>query len=203
MNGGIPLAVTAVVAVLALSTVSWLTKDSIKRSEQRWIAASLSDIVPAEMQNEQWVDNGFLFQHKALGSEEALTVYPFIKDNQWQGAAITAIAPDGYTGEIRLLIAIRADHSLLGVRVIKHRETPGLGDDIEHEKSAWITDFDNQSLAKLAKPMWTVKKDGGAFDQFTGATITPRAVVHAVYRVLDWHEHGGLNALKLHFKEQT
>lgn len=93
-------------------------------------------------------------------------------------------APDGYNGDIRLLIGINAAGSILGVRVISHRETPGLGDPIEAEKSDWIHGFKQKSLKTPQSSGWAVKKDGGEFDQFTGATISPRAVVRAVHTTL-------------------
>lgn len=203
MNGGVSLCVAALVTVLSVSFVSWLTKDAVTAGKQRWIEQSLAEIVPSELHDEQMVQRLFNFEHQALGTTKSLPVYPFVKDDVWNGAAITAIAPDGYTGEIKMLIAIRTDHSLLGVRVLEHRETPGLGDDIEREKSNWILQFDNASLVKLAEPLWTVKKNGGAFDQFTGATITPSAVVHTVHRVLAWHQNGGLIELQQRFKEPS
>lgn len=201
MNGGISLSVVALVTVISISFVSWLTEDAVTVGKQRWIEQSLKEIVPSELHDEQMVKKFFNFQHQALGSTTPLPIYPIIKDNVWNGAAITAIAPDGYTGEIKMLIAVRTDHSLLGVRILEHQETPGLGDDIERDKSEWITQFDDASLENITAPLWTVKKYGGAFDQFTGATITPSAVVHTIHRVLTWHRSDGLNELQQHFKD--
>ena len=95
-------------------------------------------------------------------------------------------ASGGYNGDIRLLIGIDTDGRVLGVRVISHRETPGLGDPIELEKSDWILGFNQKSLRQPEPPGWAVKKDGGQFDQFTGATISPRAVVKAVHNTLKY-----------------
>jgi electron transport complex protein RnfG len=103
----------------------------------------------------------------------------------WPVAVVLApVAPDGYNGTIRLLVAIKMDGTLAGVRVIQHRETPGLGDAIEAERSDWILGFDGKSLNDPVQEKWKVKRDGGDFDQFTGATITPRAVVKAVNKAL-------------------
>lgn len=201
MKGGLSLTVTAIVIILGISFVSWLTKDAITIGKQRWIQQSLKEIVPNELHDEQSVQQTFNYQHKALGTTTALPVYPITKDGNWNGAAITAIATDGYTGDIKLLIAIGADNVLLGVRVLEHRETPGLGDDIDRTKSEWITQFDNASLATIASPLWTVKKNGGAFDQFTGATITPSAVVRAVHRVLSWYQKIGNTDLQKRYQE--
>ena len=201
MNGGINLTVIALATVLSISFVSWLTKDRIAQSNQRWIEKSLVELVPAQLHDEQMIQKRFNFQHPALGIDSPLPVYPIVTGDTWNGAAITAIAPNGYTGQIKLLIAIRSDHSLLGVRVLEHRETPGLGDDIERDKSDWITQFDNASFKKYSAPLWAVKKNGGVFDQFTGATVTPSAVVHAVKQVLTWHQDNGLRLLQQRFDE--
>ncbi len=200
MNAGIRLAMVALTIVFIVSVVAWLTSAPIERANEQWIQQSLNEIVPPSLHDEKMITHAFDFQHSALGSVTALRVYPIVKDAKWNGSVVTAIAPDGYTGDIALLIAIHANHSLLGVRVISHKETPGLGDDIEIVKSSWIKDFDNASLTALTKEQWAVRKDGGNFDQFTGATITPRAVVNAVYRVLHWHEAQGLALLQQQFQ---
>ena len=97
---------------------------------------------------------------------------------------ITATAADGYTGKIELLVGIMADGTVSGVRVTKHSETPGLGDAIELHRSQWIKTFDGRSLTSPTESGWALRKDNGAFDQFTGATITPRAVVNEVKNTL-------------------
>ena len=102
---------------------------------------------------------------------------------------LQANAPDGYSGTIGLLIGIMADGTLSGVRVIQHKETPGLGDQIELAKSRWITSFNGKSLTHPTETGWAVKKDQGDFDQFAGATITPRAVVTAVHKALQYFDH--------------
>jgi electron transport complex protein RnfG len=99
---------------------------------------------------------------------------------------LEAVAPDGYSGEIRLLVGIHADGRVAGVRVTAHRETPGLGDYIDPARGPWIRQFDGRSLADPLPDGWRVKKDGGRFDYLAGATITPRAVVKAVRRSLEY-----------------
>ena len=107
-------------------------------------------------------------------------IYLARKDGRINTVIIPAIAPDGYTTQIKILVGIHADGSIAGVRVTEHRETPGLGDKIDLKKSDWVLQFNDKSLADVDEEDWAVKKDGGIFDQFTGATITPRAVVKAV-----------------------
>jgi electron transport complex protein RnfG len=99
-------------------------------------------------------------------------------------AIIEPVAPDGYSGSIRLIVAMTPEGRLLGVRVLEHHETPGLGDAIEERRSAWIRSFEGRGLDDPPLPRWKVRKDGGDFDQLTGATVTPRAVVAAVRNTL-------------------
>ena len=96
------------------------------------------------------------------------------------------VAPDGYSGKIFLIVAIRSNGEVSGVRVVAHHETPGLGDYIERTKSEWITGFDGQSLSSRRDDDWKVKKDGGQFDYMAGATISPRAVIKAVHKALQY-----------------
>ena len=101
--------------------------------------------------------------------------------------AIEAIAPDGYNGEIKLIVGVNNHGEILGVRTLSHQETPGLGDKIDLRKSDWVTHFSGK-LFKDNTNMWKVKKDGGQFDQFTGATITPRTYVKAIANALTFVE---------------
>ena len=119
-----------------------------------------------------------------LGTKQMVTVYRARKQGRPTAAILTPVAPDGYSGEIKLLVGIRYDGTLTGVRVLEHHETPGLGDVIEEGRSDWITRFTGLSLSNPVDSGWKVKRDGGNFDQFTGATITPRAVVKAVHQCL-------------------
>lgn len=124
-----------------------------------------------------------------LFDESANTVrlcYLVSRNSQTDAVIITATARDGYSGNIKLLIGITSDGTVTGVRVTAHTETPGLGDAIELQKSQWIKSFDGKSLSSPAISKWTVRKKGGEFDQFTGATITPRAVVNEVKNTLQF-----------------
>ena len=121
----------------------------------------------------------------ALGQSEPSTAYRARQGGQARALVVEAIAPDGYAGKIRLLIAVAADGSLLGVRVTLHKETPGLGDYIEPAKDRnkqrpWISQFNGLNPAAIDAREWKVKKDGGRFDSVAGATVTPRAVIKAV-----------------------
>ncbi|SFM25762.1 electron transport complex protein RnfG [Ectothiorhodospira mobilis] len=117
--------------------------------------------------------------HPLLGGGER-TVYRARRDGRPVAAVFSVVAHGGYAGDIKLLVGVRADGRVAGVRVVEHHETPGLGDGIEADKSDWIRGFDGRSLGDPPREDWAVRRDGGDFDQFTGATITPRAVVEAV-----------------------
>lgn len=127
----------------------------------------------------------------ALGLDEPSTVYRARRAGEPAAAVVEAVAADGYSGKIRLLLAIAADGTVLGVRVTEHRETPGLGDYIEPKKDKnkerpWISQFNGLSPAALSEREWRVRKDGGRFDSVAGATVTPRAIVKAVRKAALW-----------------
>jgi electron transport complex protein RnfG len=117
---------------------------------------------------------------------EARAIYLARREGVPTAALIPVVAPDGYSGTIELLVGVERSGRIAGVRVLKHRETPGLGDAIDHRKSDWIEGFRGRSIGDPPLERWTVSKDGGAFDAFTGATITPRAVIRATARALQF-----------------
>jgi electron transport complex protein RnfG len=124
-------------------------------------------------------------ESQKLGNERMSQVYLARKKGRIENVIVEATAPDGYGGKIRLLIGINRAGTIQAVRVLTHKETPGLGDYIELAKSDWILQFNGKSLQKPT-PIWEVKKDGGSFDYVSGATISPRAVVKAVHHTLEF-----------------
>jgi len=187
-----PIALSALVlflfAVIGAGLVAFTfdsTAEKIADNERRALLKSLNELVPEQRyDNDIFGDVVYVSNSELLGSSQAVPVYRARKGG-WPVAAVLApVAPDGYSGAIRLLVAINVDGTLAGVRVVQHRETPGLGDAIEADRSDWILGFNGRSLSNPPAERWKVKRDGGAFDQFTGATITPRAVVKAVKEAL-------------------
>lgn len=150
----------------------------------------VSEVLPRDSyDNDLLHDTVELPPTPALGTDENTQVYRARRAGQPAGLVLEAVAPDGYSGKIRLVMAVLADGSISGVRVVAHRETPGLGDYIEPKKDKnkarpWITQFDRLALAALPDREWKVKKDGGRFDANAGATVTPRAVVKAVHKAM-------------------
>jgi len=173
-------------ALLALTYE--LTHDAIARSEEEAKLRLISQIVPTSVyDNDIMKDTLQLAPDALLGTDEATVAYRGRLKNQPSIAVIQAVAPDGYNGKINLVIAIYKDGRIGGVRVVAHKETPGLGDYIEIAKSNWITGFNGISLESRKARDWKVKKDSGAFDYMAGATITPRAIVKAVHKALQYH----------------
>jgi len=182
------LAIFAIVCTAIVGLVNELTKDKIKAQEQLQLLNTLQSIIePSRYNNEITQDCVSISSPLLANSKNGETLQTaYIARNNLNPVAIamTSTAPDGYNGNINLIVAINMDESISGVRVLKHQETPGLGDKIEVRKSDWITNFNNKKLLSEKDSRWAVVKDGGMFDQFTGATITPRAIVKAIKKSL-------------------
>jgi len=174
------LTLFAVVCTLVVGLVNVLTKDRIELQQQQQLLTTLSNIIEPSRHNNNIYLDCLRLQSPELANNEKQIAYLAKWDDTPIAIAITTTAPDGYNGNIDLLVAINVDGSVSGVRVLKHKETPGLGDKIELRKSNWINSFTDKLMTSDSDNRWHVVKDGGMFDQFTGATITPRAIVKAV-----------------------
>lgn len=164
------------------------TEDRIEENERAALLRSLRALIPDSMYDNDIVNDTVQVTDSGLGGDRPVTVYRARKAGKPMAAVITAVAPDGYNGNIKLLVAVRENGTLAGVRAVSHKETPGLGDGIEENRSDWILGFADKSLTNPEEKKWGVKRDGGFFDQFTGATITPRAVVKAVKNTLLYYQ---------------
>lgn len=179
---GITLAVFAAVTTALTAVVYQVTKPTISQQAALQQQALLDQVVPATHYDNDMQHECFLISDPALGNNNLHRLYLARKQGLPVAAALETTAPDGYSGAIQLLVGADFNGQVLGARVIEHHETPGLGDKIELRLSNWITLFAGKKIDGPDDKLWTVKKDGGMFDQFTGATITPRAVVNAVRR---------------------
>ncbi len=165
------------------------TKERIIENERNYLLRTLNALVPPQAYDNVLHEDAIEVTDKALlGSSKPLPIYRARKEGRPVAAILTVVAPDGYNGNIKLLVAVRYEGTIMGVRVVSHLETPGLGDAIDADKSDWIDSFRGYSLDNPDELGWRVEKDGGIFDQFTGATITPRAVVKAVYNGLKYYD---------------
>jgi electron transport complex protein RnfG len=188
LRSGALLALIAVAGVGLLAGVDGLTRDRIAEQERLQVLRQLSQVLPlARYDNDPLTDYLELTEPAAFHHAGPVRVYRARLAGEPAAVVMVITAPDGYNGDIRMLVSIFADGVLGGVRVLAHRETPGLGDPIDVRRSDWILGFSGHSLGDPDTSGWAVRKDGGEFDQFTGATITPRAVVAAVRRALEYH----------------
>ncbi|WP_406608611.1 electron transport complex subunit RsxG [Agarivorans sp. JK6] len=186
-NAGM-LALFAFACTLLVVVVNYFTEPRIEQQVKAQLIRSTNEVLSEELANSTYQQRCIVVNEpQFLGNDKDQTIR-LIELNQETAAFVyQTIAPDGYSGEIRLLVGINADSTISGVRVVQHNETPGLGDKVETRKSDWIYQFNGQRLMDDKDPRWAVKKDGGQFDAFTGATITPRAVIKAVKNVLIYH----------------
>ncbi|NVJ65744.1 MAG: electron transport complex subunit RsxG [Gammaproteobacteria bacterium] len=188
-RNGLILALFASVCVGLIATTYYITRDTIAGEMKAALARTLHQLVSqSEYDNDVYHDCTLIENAKLLGSNKPLQAYRMRRGGQPVAVVLESIAPNGYSGKIGLVIGIYANGSVAGVRVTEHRETPGLGDKIEANKSDWILSFDSKSFSDPVIEKWRVKKDGGDFDAFTGATITPRAVVEQVAKTLEFFQ---------------
>lgn len=181
------LAAAAIAAFGLVAVVHEATRDQIAATERARELARFDQVLAGRPHdNDLLADTVTLRDPELLGSADAITAYRARFQGEPVAVVLEPIAPDGYSGDIRLLIAIAPDGTVLGVRVVAHRETPGLGDFIDTRKSNWIERFKGKSTLSPPLAAWRVRKDGGDFDQYTGATVTSRAVVGTVSRTLEF-----------------
>lgn len=177
---------TLAAALLVLGDITTRTEIADRMADD--LRASLGQVVAPELHDNNLLEAPLTIEQGG----EAITVYRAMKSGQVTAVAYQMVGY-GYGGAIVIIMAVAPSGEVLGVRVLAHSETPGLGDKIEANKDSWITSFDGLSLTNMPMTQWAVKKDGGRFDQFSGATITPRAVVKTV--------KGGLEFFQLHRQE--
>ncbi|MBS1213109.1 MAG: rsxG [Proteobacteria bacterium] len=182
------LGLFSVLATGLVSVVHHGTRERIAENQRQTLLHTLQAVLPADSYDNDILKDAIEVEHPDLDAHRPVPVYRARRGGQPVAAVLVPTAPDGYNGEIKLLVAIYKNGELAGVRVLTHKETPGLGDPIEESKSDWVLRFSGLSLDNPPVMQWKVKRDGGAFDQFTGATITPRAVVKAVRKALSYFD---------------
>ncbi len=179
----------AVAFTALMAAVYQVTKAPIAAGEAAAREALFQQVIAQDQYNNPVLEDTITIKANALlGNKQASVANIARMDGLPVAVILEATAHDGYSGKIKLLVAIQKDSTISGVRVIAHTETPGLGDYIDIAKNNWIKLFDQESLKKTSGAHWKVTKDGGTFDYMAGATITPRAVVKAVYKALQYFE---------------
>jgi len=173
--------------VILIAFTHMNTAPVIEKNQHEFLMQSLSSVMPINTYDNDLITDSFTINHSLLGEEQS-TIFPAYKKNKPVGAILTAVAANGYNGKIKLIIGVDYAGTIHAVRVVEHKETPGLGDPIEIKRSNWIKQFSGKSISNPIETAWAVKKDKGEFDQLTGATITPRAVVAAVKKALLFYQ---------------
>lgn len=191
LRNSLILGLFAIFTVGLIAVIQQSTEQRIIAEQQRMQMRALNEILPDDQHDNDLLNDSFTVDdRKHLGLPNPATAWRGRSDGAVTAVILPVVTMDGYSGRIDLLVGIHANGELAGVRVVNHRETPGLGDKLELAKADWILSFNGKSLAMPAPEGWAVRKDGGDFDQFTGATITPRAVVQAVHKALIYfNEH--------------
>ncbi|AUI86511.1 electron transport complex subunit RsxG [Vibrio azureus] len=185
-KNGVTLAIFACATTGVVALTQYLTKDQIKLQEQKQLLSLLNQVIPESIHDNNLVTSCRLVSALELGTTHSMPAYLATKNGQPVALAIESIAPNGYNGQIKILTGINNQGKILGTRVLNHQETPGLGDKIDLRITDWILSFTGKQVTENNWNSWHVRKDGGDFDQFTGATITPRAVVKAVRNTVDY-----------------
>lgn len=194
---GIILGLFAVVGTGIVGITHSVTKETIQANEELALQRQLNQILPEDQYDNKLVNSTLTLQaDNRLGQSEASIVYIAKQQDSISAMIFNVIAPKGYSGEIKMLVGVNMDASLAGVRIVSHKETPGLGDAIETSRSNWVLNFNGKSLQQPQERNWKVRRDGGDFDQFTGATITPRAVVQAVHLCLVYFDRHKLELIE-------
>jgi electron transport complex protein RnfG len=187
-RNSILLALFAVLTTTLIAGTYLGTRERIAEEQRKAEEKALLEIVPAQRHDNSMLDDNIVVNgdDKGLGLRRDKKIFVA----RLAGVPVAVILPvtahDGYAGDIDLIVGINVDGTVAGVRTLAHKETPGLGDKVDLQKSQWILDFDGRSLSDPTPQKWGVKRDKGVFDQFTGATITPRAVTAAVLRALEY-----------------
>ena len=202
LKNALVLGLFAIGTVGSVALLQQSTATRIAAAEREAQVRALAEILPAGSYDNHLLDNRLELNAPELGHRSPQSAYLALKGDQPSALILPVTAPDGYSGAIHLLVGIFADGRLAGVRVLGHKETPGLGDKIELAKSDWVRSFEGKSLSDPGEDGWAVKKDRGEFDQFAGATITPRAVVKAVHGALRYFDKHRAQLLGLAEDEQ-
>ena len=181
LKSGITLAVIAAICTSLVATTHHFTADRIAANNKALLEQSLHPAL-SDIFYDSGVSESLLVlspPHELPGSEEAL-IYRVYAQDEPVAALFVVTARDGFSGPIRILVGVDVAGIVTGVRILRHRETPGLGDKIVVSRSDWVHQFAGRSIRDPAVTEWAIRRDGGQFDQLTGASVTPRAVLKAM-----------------------
>ena len=188
-KNGVTLAVVAAFCTSMVAFTWQLTAERIETNKKEWLERSLQPALAGLFFDSPVTESMIIIPspHELPGSDAAI-IYRVYAGVEPVAALFVVSARDGYAGPIRLLIGVAMEGTVTGVRVLEHRETPGLGDRIETTKSDWVLQFDGHSLQDPLPRQWAIKDDGGDFDQLTSASVTPRAIIRAIKETLTYFD---------------
>jgi electron transport complex protein RnfG len=188
-KSGVTLAVVAAFCTSLVAFTWQQTEERIEANKKAWLERSLQPALAGLFFDSPVTESMIIIPapHDLPGSEDAI-IYRVFAGETPVAALFVVSARDGYAGAIRFLVGISMDGTVTGVRVLEHRETPGMGDKIETIKSDWVLQFDGHSLQDPEPGQWAIKDDGGEFDQLTGASVTPRAIIKAIKQTLQYFD---------------
>lgn len=187
-KNGLVLGGSTAIAILVIVLAFTLTRAPIEKTAQQQLQGNLNQLLITDSYDNNPATDIIMVSDPALGSTEQQPLYRARASGKPTGAVVSTTAPNGYNGPIKMLVGFNYDGDIVAVRVTHHQETPGLGDDIDEQRSNWIHSFDGLHPSSMKSGDWEVRKNGGAFDQFTGATITPRAVIHSIENTAQWYK---------------
>jgi H+/Na+-translocating ferredoxin:NAD+ oxidoreductase subunit G len=183
----LPLLIISVTCVIAIFVVNEITKGKIEINKQKAALTIINEVLPLEYDNDLFTDNINLEVPDKINNTGSVTVYRARLNNQPVAVSLMPIITKGYNGNISLIIGIRYDGALTGIRVLQHNETEGFGDQVHQDKTDWLQIFNNTSISALPETQWAIKKDDGEFDQLSGATITSRSIINIIYKTLEYY----------------
>lgn len=186
----IVLGIVVALSIIILHLIQQATADRIDHNEHAWLEAQIDSLVPTTLRdNDLLKDRTTITAPEFFSSDVPAIIYRARHNGLPVAAVIQSVSNEGYGGPIELLVAINYDGEVMGVRILSHHETPGIGNAFESSQSHWLEKFRGRSLQNPEAAGWNVRKDGGQFEQFTSATITPRAIIKAVQRTLEFYQH--------------
>ncbi len=180
------LGLFALISTGILASIQQVSKEKIADNERQQLIKKLNSVIAGDQYDNDIYHDRIYRSHPLLDAKNPSAIFRVRHQNHPKALVISLTAADGYNGEIKLLLSVDVDGVVKAVRPVQHKETPGLGDGIEPNKSDWIHQFAATSLSKLENKAWAVKKNGGQFDALTGATVTSRAVIRAIYKGLEY-----------------
>ncbi len=183
----LPLTFISVFCVICIFVVNQITKDKITSNKQKAALAIINEVLPLEYNNDLFTDKIKLDVPLKVNNTGSISVYRARLNNQPVAVSLMPVITKGYNGNISLIVGIRYDGALTGIRVLQHNETEGFGDQAHQDKTDWLQIFNNTSISALPEKKWAIKRDGGEFDQLSGATITSRSIINIIYKTLEYY----------------